>query len=522
VGTEAIKSMVDMWLAPGMNIHRSPMCGRNFEYYSEDPLVAGNCAAALSTGVQSRGPMVTLKHFCANNKELNRRSSDSRVTERALREIYLRGFEIAVKEANPGCIMSSYNWLNGTQTAENYELLHGILRNEWGWQGLIMTDWGNNSGIVNEVNAGNNVKMSSGDLSLLRTAVQSGELVRETLEENAVYILNTLMRCPDFTVNQYRVIDIAPEGTTRFEPAEFSRRAYQTKFQSNGDYFHIGYLDQTDVDGDIAFVEFTFNVEEAGYYAFGANYGSNSEQTDSVNIFINGEKVNEPIPAPNSGGWNNYAYGELGTYYLPAGAVTFRLQNVGRGQNYADFFVTAKGLTDRLEISEESIMSGEDAAVTVTNHMNALSSFTASIVSDIPVDSVESKYEFVFNPETQMVVVWTDDGSGFGDDEVVLTLKFNQPKGGYYDIDLEIIGATGANAETVELGTVPGSLNVILLGDVTGDGEVDNRDVIMIARYLVKLVEFDERQMFLADFNGDGIVNNTDLVLIARYIVSRP
>jgi len=160
VGEECERFGVNLWLAPGMNIHRNPLCGRNFEYYSEDPLMTGLCAAAITDGVQSfESCGTTIKHFCCNNRETNRMFNNSHVSERALRDIYLKGFEIAVKKSRPLSVMMSYNLLNGIHTANSYELIQNILRDEWGFEGVVMTDWYSSFPVdaVGTLGAGNDI-----------------------------------------------------------------------------------------------------------------------------------------------------------------------------------------------------------------------------------------------------------------------------------------------------------------------------------------------------------------------------
>lgn len=193
-GAEIRENNLGVWLAPALNIHRDPLCGRNFEYYSEDPVIAGKTAAAVTRGVQSQKVAVSIKHFACNSKEANRFGCDSRISERALREIYLKGFEICVKEADPWTVMSSYNLINGQHTSESYELLTGILRDEWGYKGMVVTDWGVKNDPVKEVKAGNDMKMHCGYPEDLKAAYDKGELTRADLEACVKRILEMFMK----------------------------------------------------------------------------------------------------------------------------------------------------------------------------------------------------------------------------------------------------------------------------------------------------------------------------------------
>lgn len=181
-GAELRENNLGVWLAPAMNIHRNPLCGRNFEYFSEDPLLAGKCCAADVRGIQSRKVAASVKHFACNNRESNRFECDSRVSERALREIYLRGFEICVREADPWTVMSSYNLVNGCHTSTSYELLTELLKGEWGFKGMVTTDWGVHSHHSDEVLAGNDLKMGEGEPDELKEAYENGKITRADLE----------------------------------------------------------------------------------------------------------------------------------------------------------------------------------------------------------------------------------------------------------------------------------------------------------------------------------------------------
>ena len=161
IAREVKENNIGIYLAPALNIHRDPLCGRNFEYFSEDPLVSGKMAAAVVRGVQDQGIAATVKHFACNGMETNRRNSDSRISERAMREIYLKGFEIAIRDGQPWALMTAYNMVNGVRTSQSYDLITGILREEWGYDGAVMTDWNVLGSQADELLAGNDIKMPS-------------------------------------------------------------------------------------------------------------------------------------------------------------------------------------------------------------------------------------------------------------------------------------------------------------------------------------------------------------------------
>ena len=230
MGNEAKEYGIDVLLTPGINIHRNPLCGRNFEYYSEDPLLSGKIAAAMINGVESNNVGTSLKQYAANNQETNRLANNSIVSERALREIYLKGFEIAVKEAQPWTIRSSYNYINGEHASQSYRLLTEILRNEWGFEGVVVSDWGAGYDEAAQIRAGNDLIQPGYNHNYynLLKAVKDGSLSMEDLDRSVKRILQLALKtnrykgykyseAPDLASNAQASRKIAEEGIILLE-----------------------------------------------------------------------------------------------------------------------------------------------------------------------------------------------------------------------------------------------------------------------------------------------------------------
>jgi|GEM_PF-118596 len=332
VGRECIETGIDVWLAPGVNIHRFPLCGRNFEYYSEDPYIAGVMAGALIRGVEEQGIACSIKHFVGNEKEGNRSQVDSRISERALREIYLVPFEMGV-DAGVSTIMTSYNFLNGRQTAEHPELLRGIVRGEWGFTGMITTDWTNNSDVANELIGGNNVHSSSKYDHLqekyagLLAAVKDGKVSRSLLIENANYVMDLLVTAHSAKrLADPPVHTVAANGASTFEAEDFTQKHGYARPERNANGVVMAYINAT--AEHIPYLCYTLDVEKAGSYILSALVANNttSNPANALHVFVDGAEQYTNFNAVNTGSWSKTASYEIGRVDLPAGKVTLKIK----------------------------------------------------------------------------------------------------------------------------------------------------------------------------------------------------
>lgn len=333
IGRECAATDIDVWLAPGVNLHRFPLCGRNFEYYAEDPYLSGVLAAELIRGVEAHGVACSIKHFVGNEKETNRSSIDTRVSERALRELYLVPFQMGV-DAGVSTVMTSYNLLNGTETAENAELIRGILRGEWGFDGLVTTDWSNNSTLSRELIAGNNVHSSAKAEHLaekyaeLLSAVGDGTVSRSLLLENAVYVMALLKE----TYSAERLVNpaiwtVKAAGASRFEAEDYTAKHGYARPEKSGSRTMMSYVRGN--GNHVPYLIYTLGVEKAGFYILEATYANASADpnADALRVFVNGEEQATNYNATPTGGWSKFADAEIGKVYLPAGTVAIKIKS---------------------------------------------------------------------------------------------------------------------------------------------------------------------------------------------------
>lgn len=299
IGFEGISTKIDILLAPALNIHRDPLCGRNFEYYSEDPLVSGNAATAVVKGVQSQGMAATVKHFAANNKENLRWLSNSLISERALREIYLKGFEIVVKQGKPWCLMTSYNMINGTYASANHNLLTGVLRGEWKYEGAIMSDWRNSVRQFEEILAGENIKMPFGypdEIALTQEMLQRGVVTRAKLQQTAIPVIELILKTDVFKRNDFGPLHrIKSSGKTSIKAMNLTGvsatwcAAHECLDDDGG--YNVAELgkDRRKMD---TYIIYRIDVESAGKYELNARIATADDRC-FLEYMIDGEKVAE-------------------------------------------------------------------------------------------------------------------------------------------------------------------------------------------------------------------------------------
>jgi len=295
MGYEGFSTGVDILLGPALNIHRDPLAGRNFEYHSEDPLVSGKTSAAIVRGIQSEGLCATLKHFAVNNCEYYRCVNSSEVDERTLREIYLKGFEIAVKESNPAYIMTSYNLLNGEHTSACAQLLRGVLRDEWGYEGATMTDWRNGVSMTDEIIAGNNIKMpfgypDEGDKTF--EAYKKGEIELATIRENAYRVLYSVMKTRSFVQKDFGIIhkldgDFIDIPVMEVNGLASSRITHETR-EDGVEYLYRLNREQRN---QRSFVYYMLDVAKAGEYEVKAEISTNCPATQIWYYDADGNKL---------------------------------------------------------------------------------------------------------------------------------------------------------------------------------------------------------------------------------------
>ncbi len=462
VGEEMKEFGVTSWLAPGMNIHRNPICGRNFEYYSEDPLLSGMTAAYTTKGVQTHtGLGVTLKHFWGNNQEANRGGVNNVISERASREIYTKGFEIAVKLAHPMFMMACYQANNGWYGSNNYDTLVNLLRGEWGWEGLVMTDWGGGrSTVAIDPHMGNDLIMPGGNVNNILNGYRTTD---PTFNADG-----SIRNRGNFVVTaggsaSYTTATNAASEEELIDSIKDSIANREAKYQKIGSDATITWYGEIDRTGKTCLGD----LQYAAYNILSVALNSQDMEKIMDEAYpdegFKAQSITELYDAPLAG---DYAMVEKGEVADAVGII-------------ADTVTVDTVETESTGVDVSLI--GDEAITTAR----------LFIKSALPIADIESDYDFEFNPADGRIIVY--DAAGEEIDGVLFTIIYEFDAviaDGEYPIDLKIIEVTGADGELTDAIAIDGAIivdNVYPQGRCYEDGSVDNRDLIMLARYLVGL-----------------------------------
>lgn len=480
-GAECDAVGVDLILTPGINIHRNPICGRNFEYYSEDPLLTGMMAGALVTGLEEGGVSACLKHFVANEREKSRYYTESRVSERALREIYLKAFEVAIDEADPDYVMTSYNRVNGEYTSESVDLITNIMRGEWGWNGAIVTDWWNGANQALEIMAGNDLKMQNADTDEVEKGLASGRLPRSTVLECAKRVVTAILKTDAVDRMDIKSHTIKASGTTTIPAVDYSWA--DGSIGSEGSEDPNITICPTNTYGG-TWMTYNIDVEKAGTYEVlfrVANPGNGG------NITITGDGIALGSYTNNTGsaGWHDWKDSEIIKIKLPAGRTELRLTFPGSSVNLLYINLT------RVENSTINVIPG-DAVIA-------------------PGDTLQMS-------ASDSNVTWSVQGNKSADTTINANGKLTVGKN-ETATTLVVFATSKTNAELVggvHVG-IQDDAKFIMKGDINDDDLLTSLDLALI-KELILNDSWTDYQLAAGDLDGNGKLNVADLMQIKHML----
>lgn len=326
---EAKENNAHYWLAPAVNIHRDPLGGANFEYFSEDPYLSGMLASAIINGVQKNGVGCAIKHLVGNEKEDNRKNSDSRMSERALREIYLRPFQIAVEEADPWMMMTSYNLVNGVRTSVSRSLIVDIVRGEWGYEGVICTDRKNSTTLIDELIAGSDLKLPTGDRAATLKAYEEGKLTRAVLEEHAARVVELLLKT-GISKNS-KDIRISADKESTFKSVDFVSKSSSITVEDCKDE---GGTQNTGYNEKGKYLTYNIVVDRTMTFEVTVRVASPSG-AGGFDFYVDDEQVGSFLNRTNTGDWQSWKKSnETATITLPRGKHVLKLVINEDGLNF--------------------------------------------------------------------------------------------------------------------------------------------------------------------------------------------